>query len=356
MRQTVLFRVVAGLTLLAVTASCSNTRLPPISASGAGFKPLPDEAALWERSRTEERKLLAKVRLYDDPLLESYLQGVATRLTPPGMAANPAVHYRVRVIEDPTLNAFSFPHGSIYVHTGLLARLENEDQLATVLGHEMTHVERRHMLRFERDSHNKEVAFSVAANAALFVVDAAETVARSEGHGGAAVAIDVLGNVGVELSLGLALVASVEGYGRELEADADHGGFAKMAVAGYRLSESPKVYEALQEDYSEPKQVEAFFFGNHPHLSERIENSRRYAGLRTSAAARDRNPVDPGLFARRILPVVRDDARLNIELGRLKIAEAELGRARASMPEDPLTQSYWSRLKNEEEHPKKDGR
>jgi len=161
--------------------------------------------------------------------------------------------------------------------------------------------------------------------------------------------------VGVELSLGLALVASVNGYGQELEADADHGGFAKMAVAGYRLSESPKVYEALKEDYSEPKQVEAFFFGSHPRLSERIENSKRYAGLRTSAAARDRNPVDPDLFAHRILPVVRDDARLNIELGRLKIAEAELGRARASMPEDPLTQSYWSRLKNEEEHPKKDG-
>jgi len=366
MRQAVvIFRAVAVLALLAVAISCSSTQIPSISASGARFKPLQDEKELWDRSRAEEQKLLNKAHLYEDPLLESYLQGVVTRLTPQGMADNPAVHYRVRVIEDPTLNAFSFPHGSIYVHTGLLARVENEDQLATVLGHEMTHVERRHMLRFERSSQNKEVAFSVAATAASAVLDAAATVAESEGHRGAAVAIDVLGNVGVELSLGFALVASVDGYGRDLEAEADHGGFAKMAVAGYRLSESPKVYEALKEDYSEPKKVEAFFFGNHPRLSERIENSKRYAGLHTAAAARDRKPIDPDLFARRILPVVRDDARLNIELGRLKIAEAELERVRARMPEDPLTQLYWDRLRlaqaaaaearNEQEHSKKDG-
>ena len=79
------------------------------------------------------------------------------------MAANPAVRYRVRVIEDPTLNAFAYPHGSIYIHTGLLARMENEDELATVLGHEMTHVEDRHMLRYQRSAHNKEVGFTVAA-------------------------------------------------------------------------------------------------------------------------------------------------------------------------------------------------
>src|SRR5689334_20514083 len=123
-------RPIAVLTLLAFTASCATTQLPPISASGAGFKPLPDEQTLWEESREEEEQLLEKVSLYEDPLLESYLQGVVVRLTPRGMAENPEVHYRVRVVEDPTLNAFAYPHGAIYVHTGLLARIENEDQLA----------------------------------------------------------------------------------------------------------------------------------------------------------------------------------------------------------------------------------
>jgi predicted Zn-dependent protease len=345
MRSSIFFRSVAVLILLAVTASCASTQLPPISASGARFEPLRDERALWEKSRKEEDRLLYKASLYDDPLLESYLQGVVTRLTPQGMADNPAVHYRVRVVEDPTLNAFSFPHGSIYVHTGLLARVENEDQLATVLGHEMSHVERRHMLRYERSAHNREIGISVVEVAALLVVEAAAEIARSDGHPIAGDAIDVLGNVGVELSLGLALVASVNGYGRGLETEADDGGFAKMSAAGYRLNEAPKVYEALKEDYGEPKKIEAFFFGNHPRLSERVENSKHYAGLNKAAEATDRKPVDPDLFARRIRPVVRDDARLNIQLGRLKIAESELKRAEAWMPDDPLTRLYVGRLR-----------
>jgi predicted Zn-dependent protease len=345
MRKTFYFRPVAVLTLLAVTTSCVTTQLPPISASGAGFKPLPDEQELWEESRDEEQQLLDKVALYEDPLLESYLQGVVVRLTPRGMADNPEVHYRVRVVEDPTLNAFAYPHGAIYVHTGLLARMENEDQLATVLGHEMTHVEGRHMLRYRRAAHNKAVGLTVASVAAAVVVAAAEGDALDHGHWGDAAAIDVFGNLLVSLGLQLAFLASVNGYGRGLETEADNGGFAKMTVAGYQLSEAPKVYETLKQDHGEPRKMEAFFFGSHPRLTERVENSKRYASTHTAAEATDRKGIDPDLFARRIRPVVRDDAGLNIELGRLKIAEDELTKALAWMPQDPLTRVYVGRLR-----------
>ena len=50
-------------------------RLPPISASGSGFPPLPDEEELWDESRGEEEQLLDKVSLYDDPHLEAYWAG-----------------------------------------------------------------------------------------------------------------------------------------------------------------------------------------------------------------------------------------------------------------------------------------
>ena len=49
-----------------------------------------------------------------------YLERVVGRLNPEGMADNPEITYRVHVVDDPTLNAFAFPHGSLYVHTGLL--------------------------------------------------------------------------------------------------------------------------------------------------------------------------------------------------------------------------------------------
>src|SRR5262245_60412621 len=119
LRNAVCFRPVAILMLLLVTASCATTNLPPISSQGAAFKPLQDEQELWDQSREEEKQLLGKVTLYEDPLLESYLEGVVAQLNPKGMAANPSIHYKVHVVEDPTLNAFAYPHGSLYVHTGL---------------------------------------------------------------------------------------------------------------------------------------------------------------------------------------------------------------------------------------------
>ena len=346
MRHTPAFRSAALATLLLVLASCVSTQVPPISSQGGAFKPSRDEQALWDQSREEEKKLLEKVKLYQDPLLDSYLGQVVSRLNPPGMAANPAIRYQVRVVEDPTLNAFAYPHGSLYVHTGLLARMENEDELATVLGHEMTHVENRHMLRYQRSMLNKQIGLSLAALAAAVVIADAEGDALGKGDWGKAATIDVVGNLIVGLGLQLAFLASVNGYGRGLEVEADEGGFVKIAAAGYDLQQAPKVYQALLDDRGEPKKVEAFFFGSHPRLSERMVSTRAYVAKHPTA------PVDETVrlaredaFTRRIRPVVRDDARLNIEMGRLTLAASQLDKVRGWMPEDPETHLLTGRLR-----------
>jgi tetratricopeptide (TPR) repeat protein len=345
MRRSAALRFVALASLSLLGISCASTNLPPISAQGRSFAPLRDEKVLWAQSREEERKLLGDVRPYGDPQLEGYLDGVVARLNPPAMAANSAVRYRVRVIEDPTLNAFAYPHGSIYVHTGLLARMEDEDELATVLGHEMTHVENRHMLRYQRSAHNKEVGFTVAAFTAAVVLAVAEGDALDHGHWAEAEMLDVFGHVMVDLGLGLALQASVNGYGRGLEEEADLGGFTKLAAAGYDLQQAPKVYQALYEDQGDTRKAEAFFFGSHPRLSERIAVTRKYAAQHpTVKLAADRAEREDA-FARHIRPVVRDDARLNIDMGRLALAEAELKKARDWMPEDPETHFLRGRLR-----------
>jgi predicted Zn-dependent protease len=347
MRRTRCFRLASLLTLAVFASSCLTTQLPPISTAGAGFEPLPDELALWQQARDEEEKLLEKVKLYDDPLLVDYLDGIVADLNPPGMAANRQLAYRVRVVEDPTLNAFAYPHGALYVHTGLLARMENEDQLATVFGHEMTHVERRHMVRYHRSAMNKQIGLTLVAIGAAAVLAGEEAEAYSRGQWGKGATIGVLADVMIGLGLQLAFLAAVNGYGRDLEYEADEGGFAKMAAAGYDTGEAPKVYAALLADHGEPRKVEAFFFGSHPQLTQRIANAKQLAAKRaaTGAAAGEEPAGDPEEFAQRLRPVVRDDAGLNLEMGRLQIAEHQLAKARAWLPEDPETHLLWARLR-----------
>ncbi|HUO85974.1 MAG TPA: M48 family metallopeptidase [Thermoanaerobaculia bacterium] len=340
---TLAHRGVAALLVASLLAACATTDLPPISAQGAGFEPLADEVALWQEARGEEEILLAEVALYDDPLLASYLDGLVARLEPAGMAANPALDYRVRVVADTHLNAFAYPHGSIYVHSGLLARLDNEDQLATVLGHEMSHVEYRHMLRHRRAAQNRAVALSVAAVAAAVVVAGEEADAWRAGQWRKAAAIDVLGDLFIGLGLQLAFVAAVNGYGRDLEVEADRGGFAKLEAAGYRAEEAPKMYQALLAAAGpESGRAATFFFGSHPRLSEREASARAWAAQREVAeAAPDRDDE----FHRRLRPVVRDNGVLHLEAGRLAEAEIDLLRALDWLADDPVTHYQIGRLR-----------
>jgi predicted Zn-dependent protease len=336
MRPVGWLRATAIVTLIVFCASCVTTRLPPISSAGADFRPLKDEVALWNRSRAEEAKLRDNIDLYQDPLLEDYLAQVAGRLNPRAMAANPEIDYTVTVIENPTLNAFAFPHGAIYVHTGLLARMENEDQLATVLGHEMTHVEYRHMLRQQRSARNKQIGFGVGAVAAAVILAGKAGEAYDEGKYGKAARLEVLGDLMIGLGLQLAFIAAVNGYGRDLEREADEGGFAKMAAAGYDIDEAPGIYEALLDDQGESGKMEVFFFGSHPQLASRIANANEWIAEHSDESSAPRTPrPDPGAFERRIRPVIRDDARLNLECGRLNLAASQLDRVRDLMPEDP---------------------
>lgn len=332
-------RLTSLVALVALSLACAATNLPPISAMGGAFTPLADEVALWEESRSEEDTLLANVRLYDDPELERYLERIVDGLDTPGMAANQEIRYSVRVIADPTLNAFAYPHGSLYVHTGLLARVENEAQLATVLGHEMAHVDGRHMLRHRRAAQNRELGFAIASVAAAVIIAEQVDDLYWQGDWGEAAAVEILANVIAGLGLQLAFVASVNGYGRDLEREADAAGLDRLRLAGYDTAEAPKLYAALLDDHGEPPaKIEAFFFGSHPNLEDRVtrtEEARRAFG---ALGPGSRGRGDQAEFDLRMRTVARDDARLNLELGRLELAASELARARRELPGDAETQ------------------
>lgn len=231
-----------------VFAGCATTSLPPVTEQTLILEE--DEKRLWLRSEEEQRVLNRSGLIYKDEELEAYLNEISKKLQPPEVFKH--IPFKIMVIKNHLLNAFAFPNGVIYVHTGILARMENEAQLATLLAHEMTHSTHRHTVRRFRDIKNK-TAFLATVQVTLGGLG-----------GGIGNLATLLGTVGT--------LAAVTGYSRELEAEADMEGLKLMVKAGYDPREAPKLFIHLKKELEEEKIKEPFFFGTHPRLQERIEN------------------------------------------------------------------------------------
>ena len=201
------------------------------------------------------------------------------------------------------------------------------------------------MLRHQRSMRNKQIGVGIAAITAAVILAGEEGEALEQGQYGKAARIGILGDIFVGLGLHLALLAAVNGYGRELEREADEGAFERMFAAGYDVEESPAVYRALMEEHGNSGKAEAFFFGSHPQLVARVENAEGFLSQRPGNGESGSHAGDPERFARRIRPVIRDDARLNVEMGRLALAEEQLNRVLEMMPDDPVAHLILGRLR-----------
>ena len=337
------FRCVACALVTALLAGCASTKVPPIGA-GRPFQLEADERRIWVDAEKEEAKLERSGKVYDDPLLEEYLGRIGDRLVG-GEVREAGVGLRFTVFRDPSLNAFAMPNGRVYIHTGLLARLENEAQLATVLGHELTHVTNRDALRFQRDATNKMIALNVLAIAASIGVAVAAGKQAERGNVVGAAVLSQTANAILGLGLQLAALAAINGYGRDIERQADEEGLARMVKAGYDPRQASRVYHLLKKDGGDPSRLENFFFGNHPRLDERIETTSALLASRYAAEAQapDRI-VDTPEFNLRIRTVVRENAALDIRAGRFNLAKAQLDRVLAITPRDPVAHLYYGDL------------
>jgi predicted Zn-dependent protease len=328
-----------------VVSGCAARQVPPIGAGGQPFRPEADERALWSQAEKEEQALLKRAKVYDDLLLEEYLGDIADRLVPDQVRAAGGPGIKVGVIRDPTLNAFAMPNGRIYLHTGLLSRLENEAQLATILGHELTHVTHRHALRFTRDARSKETLYTVGAIAAsIGVAVAAGSTARSGDYVGTAV-LSQTANAVLGLGLTLATVAAIQGYGRDLEREADQAGLEQLVRAGYDPAEAPKVFKLLLAESGDRGPVETFFFGSHPRLQERIETTTALVNTKYAPAPGQAERIrQTEAFELRTRTVVRENAYEDIRMGRFALAGRQLDRVLAVTPRDPIAHVYYGEL------------
>jgi predicted Zn-dependent protease len=309
----------APVPLLLILAACSTTPAP-LTSDAASYGVDPDEKLLLKRATALDDEARRKGLLFTNSDVDAYVNEVGMRLVP-ASAAN-AVNFRFYVLREPLVNAFALPNGSIYVNVGLLARLENEAQLAQVLGHEVAHIVKRHSLDRQRSRRNTMIVANIA-DIALF---------------GTSIAY-------------LPAVGALAGQSRENEAEADRSGLEYMSAAGYPLAEADKLFTLIRE-MAPRESVWGSIYSSHPDNQDRAARASQYIqsaklAVNTGAPAR----VEQYLKVRYEVALENIRLKLNVRQYQLAINSADSallhspksawlhyyrGEAYREMAEDPI--------------------
>jgi predicted Zn-dependent protease len=308
---------IAALFLMGMV-SCATTQLPSVGEMEA-LQLQEDEKRLWNRSDEEQRRLNNSSYIYQDPVLSAYVNEVTQNLIPQDIRGK-GLSFQVKIIRNPLLNAFAYPNGVIYAHTGLISKMENEAQLAALLGHEMSHVTHRHTIENYRSVKN-----TTAVLATIQV---------------ASVPFGAFGNLASALGT-LGAMAAVTGYSRELETEADTLGLVLLINAGYDPKEAPKLFEHLKREVEQQDKKEPFFFGTHPRLQERIDNYNRLIKTKYPDATGMKNTER---FMDIISPLILDNAMMDLSMGRFSSAEGGIGRFLEIDPQNSRAHFYMGEL------------
>ena len=160
----------------------------------------------------------------------------------------PNLIYRIEIVDRPEFNAFAAPGGFIYVHRGLLERVNSADELASVLGHEIAHVAARH-------------SAAQISKAQLFNFGMLGLAVATKG------AVQDYGSL-----INLGAVLAFNKFSRDDEREADHFGTAYLARAGYNPRASIDLMnQLLRLQVREPTALETWFM-THPPPRERLVN------------------------------------------------------------------------------------
>lgn len=162
--------------------------------------------------------------------------------------------WEVVVFEDETLNAFALPGNKIGVHSGLINLVDNQDQLAAVIGHEVGHVLARH----SNERMSQETAVSTGLQMAQAVTQPQTQLGQT-----------ALGLLGVGAQYGVLLP-----YSRVHESEADTIGLDLMAKAGFDPRQSINLWLKMDQASQGGQQIE--FMSTHPSHSSRIDSLKQH--------------------------------------------------------------------------------
>lgn len=198
----------------------------------------------------------AQLPFVDDPEIVAYVKGVVDRVA----SALPPQPWTIKsaVVMHGSMNAFAIPGGYIYIFTGLILNVDNEDELAAVIGHELAHVTERHVAK-----RMDQMRFISIASIAGVVAGALL------GSGGGQTAGN-LGKAVVTGSMAGAQSAFLM-YTRENEHEADQVGINYLMKSGYNPDAMPQTFEIMNKRrwFMTGDNIPTYL-STHPGLDERI--------------------------------------------------------------------------------------
>ncbi len=244
--------LLAGI-LLSHTALAQN--LPDLGESAQSALSAAEEREIGESIM---RDIRADPDYIDDPEISGYIQALGQRLT--GAAPVSRRHYEFFVIRNAQVNAFALPGGYIGIHSGLILTAQTESELASVVAHEIAHVEQRHMARMVDKQNQLQIASIAGLALAILAASSSSQVAQA-----AAVTSQA------------APLAAALSYNRDFEREADRVGFQILNDSGFDVHGMPAFFERMQRSTRLYENNAPGYLRTHPLTSERIADMQNRA-------------------------------------------------------------------------------
>ena len=200
--------------------------------------------------------------------LASCIAGAITRET--------GGNWEVVVFEDASPNAFALPGNKIGIHTGMLTLVENQNQLAAVIGHEIGHVLAKHS--------NERASQEMAVSSGMGIIQAVSAPQTALGQ-------TALGLLGVGAQYGILMP-----YSRVHESEADMIGVDLMAKAGFDPRQSIALWQKMEQASKGQQPIE--FMSTHPSHATRIQDLEKRMPQGTDLLEQILHLVGPGLGIR----------------------------------------------------------